>query len=390
MKSEIRDISYPFIALIPVDIFFCFLVHSRKDMSILKDTKPVRESENLKWAKLENYVRPRLKELLGDEFDKNSPFEVEQFSGGHSNLTYLLRFGKQEFVLRRPPFGRVPPKAHDMSREFRILENVHPVYPFAPRPFLLCENEEIISSTFYLMERRRGIIIRTGEPAEVEDNPQKRRKISEAMVNALVELHEVDIEKHNLTSLGKAEGFVRRQVAGWTKRWHNSKTEEIAEMNYLAEWLDVNLPPECEKPTLVHGDFKLDNVMLDSESCEKIVGVLDWEMSAIGDPLIDLGILICYWTHWTKLADTAKIKSLEAVTLQDGWFSREEIIENYQNKSERNLENFIFYEVFAIFKLAVVLQQIFYRYYKDQTDDPRFAKFDEMVKHLAKIAVKLK
>lgn len=358
-------------------------------MSISKDTKPVRESENLDWKELENYVRPRLKEILVNEFDENSNFEVEQFSGGHSNLTYLLRFGKREFVLRRPPFGRVPPKAHDMSREFRILENVHPVYPLAPRPFLLCENEEIIGSTFYIMERRGGIIIRTSEPNKIKNKPKKRRKISEAMIDALAKLHEVDIEKHDLITLGKAEGFVKRQVAGWTKRWQNSKTEELEEMNYLAGWLKENLPPECQKPTLVHGDFKLDNVMLNRKTCEKIVGVFDWEMSAIGDPLIDLGILICYWTHWAKLAEKVKIKSLEAVTLKDGWFSREEIIENYQIKTKRNLENFTFYEIFAVFKLAVVLQQIFYRYKKEQTDDPRFAGFDKMVKYLARIAVDL-
>ena len=354
-----------------------------------KDTKPVREGENLDWAKLENYIRPKLKEISGVDFNENVKLEIEQFSGGHSNLTYLLRFGEREFVLRRPPFGRVPPKAHDMSREFSILESVHPVYTLAPRPFLLCENKEIIGSTFYVMERRGGIIVRTKEPAEIENKPEKRRKISEAMIDALVELHEVDIEKHNLTTLGKAEGFVARQVKGWTKRWENSKTEELAEMEYLSEWLGENLPAECEKPTLVHGDFKLDNVMLDAETGEKIVGVFDWEMSAIGDPLIDLGILICYWTHWAQLADAAKIESLEAVTLKDGWLSREEMIELYQKKSKRNLENFIFYEVFAVFKLAVVLQQIFYRYKKGQTDDPRFAKFDEMVKYLAKIAADL-
>ena len=359
-------------------------------MSISKNTKPIRKSENLDWKQLENYIRPKLKEVLGDEFDENAKSEVEQFVGGHSNLTYLLRFGEQEFVLRRPPFGRVPPKAHDMSREFRILENVHPVYPLAPRPFLLCEDKEIIGAAFYVMEHRRGIIIRTNEPVEIENKPEKRRKISEAMVDALVKLHEVDIQKHNLLSLGKPEGFVIRQVAGWTKRWQNSKTEEIAEMNRLAEWLEENLPPEYDKPTLVHGDFKLDNVMLDRKTCEKIVGVFDWEMSAIGDPLIDLGILICYWTHWAKLADAAKIESLEAVTLKEGWFSRAEIIENYEKKAGRNLEDFTFYEVFAVFKLAVVLQQIFYRYLKGQTDDPRFAKMDAMVKYLAKIAVGIK
>lgn len=358
-------------------------------MDSLKDTKPIRTSENLDWEKLENYARTELKKVLGNSFDETTKFEVEQFPGGHSNLTYLLRFGEQEFVLRRPPFGDIPAKAHDMAREFRILENIHPVYPLAPRPFVLCEDAEIVGATFYIMQRRKGIVIRTSEPIEIENNPLKRRKISEAMIDALAELHKVDIEKHNLTTLGKAEGFVTRQVGGWTKRWQKSKIEKIAEMESLSEWLDKNLPPECEKPTLVHGDFKLDNVMLDAETCEKIGGVFDWEMSAIGDPLIDLGILICYWVHWAKIVEQSKIKSLEIVTVKDGWFSREEIIKNYERKSGRDLTNFIFYEVFAVFKLAVVLQQIFYRYDKGQTDDPRFAKLDQTVKLLAKTAERL-
>ena len=355
-------------------------------MTVSNDTKPVRKSENLDWGKLEEYLRGKLKSVLSDETAK---FEVEQFSGGHSNLTYLLRFGKQEFVLRRPPFGTIPAKAHDMAREFRVLEAVHPVYPLAPRPFFLCEDEKIVGATFYIMERRKGIVIRTDEPTEIENDPAKRRTISEAMIDALAELHEINIEKYNLATLGKAGGFVTRQVAGWTKRWENSKTEEIAEMNLLSEWLNKNLPPECEKPTLVHGDFKLDNVMLDAETCEKIVGVFDWEMSAIGDPLIDLGILVCYWIHWAKIVEISKIESLKIVTVKEGWFSREEIIENYGHKSGRDLTNFTFYEVFAVFKLAVVLQQFFYRYEKGQTDDPRFAKLGETVKFLAKIAAEL-
>ncbi len=358
-------------------------------MTISKDTKPVRNSENLDWENLQKYLRAELKKVLGDDFDETAEFDVEQFPGGHSNLTYLLKFGEQEFVLRRPPFGPVPAKAHDMAREFRILKAVHPVYPFAPRPFVLCENGEIIGSTFYIMERRRGIVIRTNEPAEIENDPDKRRKISEAMIDALVELHEIDIEQHNLTTLGKPEGFVTRQVVGWTKRWHTSKTEEIAEMEHLSEWLNENLPPENKKPTLVHGDFKLDNAMLDAEKCEKVIGVFDWEMSAVGDPLIDLGILICYWIHWAKVVKMSKVESLEIVTIKDGWFSRGEIIERYKQKSGRDLTGFTFYEIFAVFKLAVVLQQIFYRYHKGQTDDPRFAKLGETVKILAKTAVKI-
>ncbi|MEZ5428196.1 MAG: phosphotransferase family protein [Pyrinomonadaceae bacterium] len=355
----------------------------------MSDTKPVRKSENLDWRRLEEYVRRELKEILGDEFDEDSAFEVEQFPGGHSNLTYLLRFGVREFVMRRPPFGPVPPKAHDMAREYRILEAVHPVYSLAPRPFILCEDEGVIGSTFYVMERRRGIIIRTKEPPEIENNPEKRASVSRAMIGALADLHAVDIERHDLKRLGKPEGFVFRQVTGWTRRWQGAKTEELPEMERAAGWLEANLPPECERPTLVHGDFKLDNVMLDRERPEKIVGVFDWEMSAVGDPLIDLGILICYWTHWGRVAELAGSASLESVTQREGWLTREEMIAGYARESGRALENFTFYEVFAVFKLAVVIQQIFYRYYKGQTDDPRFAKLDESVRLLARIAFEL-
>lgn len=355
-------------------------------MSDSTDTKPVRASENLDWINLENYLRENFKKKFADEFDVSARMEVEQFPGGHSNLTYLLRFGEQEFVMRRPPFGPVPPKAHDMAREFRILENVHPVYPLAPRPFVLCEDAAVIGSVFYVMERRRGIVVRTDEPTQLTENPAVRRDVSEAMVDALAELHLIDIYANKLDALGKPQGFVERQVSGWTKRWHNSQTTGLKEMDELAAWLAERLPSDAEKPTLVHGDFKLDNAMLDAENVGKIVGVFDWEMTAIGDPLVDLGIFLCYWIHTSTHAQRDSIAS---VTDREGYFSREEIIENYGEKTNFDLANITFYEVFAVFKLAVVIQQIFYRYFKGQTDDARFARLDERVEWLARIGAKL-
>ena len=351
------------------------------------DTKPVRASEQLDWDALSSYVRERLAAVLGEELTADAPLTVEQFPGGHSNLTYLLRFGRREFVMRRPPFGPVPPKAHDMAREYRILEAVHPVYALAPRPFLLCEDASVIGSTFYLMERRRGLIVRSEEPLELADRPAERRRASMALVDALADLHAVDIAAHGLAALGKPAGFVERQVRGWSERWHGSQTTELREMDALAAWLVERLPPNPLRPTLVHGDYKLDNVMLDARDVGRIVGVFDWEMSAVGDPLVDLGIFLCYWTHTATLA--ASRDAIASVTHHEGYLTRAEILERYGARTGFDLTSIAFYEVFAVFKLAVVLQQIYYRYYRGQTDDPRFAALDERVAWLARIGATL-
>jgi aminoglycoside phosphotransferase (APT) family kinase protein len=324
--------------------------------------------------------------VLGAEFDSSAPIKVEQFPGGHSNLTYLLRFGEQEFVLRRPPFGPVPQKAHDMAREYRILEAVHPVYTLAPRPFLLCEDQSVIGSTFYLMERRRGLVVRVEEPPELSGRPAERARASRAMIDALASLHNIDIDTHGLSALGKPAGFVERQVRGWNERWHGSQTSELPEMDALAAWLIQRLPPEAERHTLVHGDFKLDNVMLDALDVGRLVGVFDWEMAAVGDPLIDLGILLAYWVHVSAAEQTDAVST---VTRREGWFTRPELLERYSERTGADLSRIAFYEVFAVFKLAVVLQQIFYRYRRGQTDDPRFAHLGERVNWLAGIAAGL-
>lgn len=350
------------------------------------DTRPVRASEQLDWNALANYARERLAVIFGSDFDASAPMNVEQFPGGHSNLTYLLRFGAREFVMRRPPFGPVPPRAHDMAREYRILEALHPVFRLAPRPFLLCEDPDIAGSTFYIMERRRGLVVRAAEPPQLTDQPAARRRVSGAMVDALAELHTVDVNTSGLIAFGKLTGFVDRQVRGWSERWRGSQTSELPEMDALAAWLATRLPPEQGPPTMVHGDFKLDNVMLDAGDLGRVVAVLDWEMSAIGDPLIDLGILLAYWVHTANLAQQ---DALTPVTNRPGWFTRSEIIERYRRRSVRDLTRIKFYEVFAVFKLAVVLQQIFYRYHRGQTDDSRFAALDTRVTWLARIAAEL-
>jgi aminoglycoside phosphotransferase (APT) family kinase protein len=236
------------------------------------------------------------------------------------------------------------------------------------------------------MERRRGIVVRYEEPPELANRPTERRRVSMAMVDVLADLHTIDIALHGLTTLGKPAGFVERQVRGWLQRWQGSQTSEQPEMDLLAQWLVERLPPDPVVPTLLHGDFKLDNVMLDALDFGRLVAVFDWEMSAVGDPLVDLGILLAYWVHTVPASQG---DALTSVTCRPGWFTREEMLQRYAARTGSDLSKIEFYEVFAVFKLAVVLQQIFYRYQRGQTDDARFATLDKRVAWLTRIATKL-
>jgi aminoglycoside phosphotransferase (APT) family kinase protein len=348
------------------------------------DAREVRPTEQLDWTALAAHLRCHLSGRDIEGLDLSARMEVSQFAGGHSNLTYLVRLGNAEIVIRRPPLGPIPPRAHDMAREFRWLAALHPVFPLAPRPYLLCEDPAVIGSVFYAMERRRGIVVRHDEPPGLAGAPGQRRRISEALVDTLVDLHAVSIEAPPLSELGKPEGFVLRQVRGWTERWEHAKTADVAEMNGLARWLAEHLPPEPKRPSIVHGDFKLDNVLLDPHDYARVIAVFDWEMSALGDPLIDLGILLTYWT-----APPGQDDALTTVTDRPGWFTPERIVARYAERSGRNLSNLRFYRIFALFKIAVVIQQIFCRYTRGQTDDPRFASFAGRVTHLARTAASL-
>lgn len=349
------------------------------------DTAPIRAGEELDWSALAAYLREHLPAQLDDEaLSPDAPFAVEQFPGGHSNLTYCVKFGGQEFVLRRPPFGPVAPTAHDMPREYRLLAAINPHFELAPKPYLLCEDASIIGAPFYLMERRRGIVVRQTIPPELGDDLELRRRVSESLVDTLADLHAVDIQATGLINLGKPAGFVKRQVEGWAGRWERAKTSELPAMTRAAAWLIEHLPADPALPTLVHNDYKLDNVMLDPRDPPRIVAILDWEMCTVGDPLIDLGLLLCYWPQ----ADDPEIfaGSLRSVTMLPGWLTRAEIVARYAARSGRDLANIAYYHIFALFKLAVVIQQIYYRYHTGQTRDARFADFDRRVAALAAMA----
>ena len=348
-------------------------------MSSNTDSAPVRTGEELDVEALRTYLNA----ALGAE---GSYLEIRQFPGGHSNLTYLIRYGSNEFVLRRPPVGPVAPTAHDMPREYKLLETVHPLFPLAPKPILLCEDVDVIGVPFYLMERRRGVIVRSSVPPSIADNSSVRRGLSQAVVETLVKLHAVEIQQSGIVQLGKPVGFVGRQVDGWARRWERSKTGELPLMEEVIQWLRVRVPEDDgEGATIVHNDFKLDNVMLDEQEPTRVVAVLDWEMSTVGDPLIDVGLFLAYWT----MKGTESNSSLRAITHGPGWFTREEIIDLYEKATGRDLSRIVFYETFARFKVAVVIQQIYFRYIRGQTQDERFANLDVMVKRLAQDALDL-
>ncbi|MBZ5556355.1 MAG: phosphotransferase family protein [Acidobacteriia bacterium] len=354
-----------------------------------QDARTVRAGEQLDWDRLVRWLRERLP-LCGipglDVSASPGATEHAQFPGGHSNLTYLVRFGDVEVVVRRPPFGPVAPTAHDMAREFRWLSAMHGVFPLAPRPYLLCDDTSVIGSVFYAMERRRGIVVRAQEPPELLDDPAARRRLSAAMIDTLADLHAIDVVDGGLSGLGKPAGFVERQVRGWSDRWKRSQTTPLEEMDTLSAWLIARLPGDPPKPSVVHGDFKLDNVMLDAHDVGRIVAVFDWEMSALGDPLVDLGIVLAYWA---PTAPPSMRDALTTVTHRPGYFTRDEIIERYATRSRRDLSGIRFYEIFALFKIAVVIQQIYFRYKQGQTTDARFATFDARVAFLARTAAEI-
>jgi aminoglycoside phosphotransferase (APT) family kinase protein len=336
-------------------------------------------------AALDQYLKAHLPAKF-TEFDPTAPVEITQFPGGHSNLTYLVRYADQEFVLRRPPVGPVAPTAHDMPREFKLLSVINPSFPLAPKPILLCEDSEVIGVPFYLMERRRGFIVRSMVPDQIGENLEIRKRLSEAMVDTLVALHDVDIELTGIIEIGKPAGFVSRQVRGWAHRWQRSKTSELAEMDQVIQWLLDRIPPDsADGATIVHNDFKLDNLMLAEDDPARVVAVLDWEMCSVGDPLVDVGLALTYWTMGGEGENGSPPQpntSLRAVTSGPGWLTRNDIIERYATQTGRDLSRIAFYETFARFKIAVVIQQIYFRYVRGQTHDERFRNFDGLVRQL--------
>ncbi|OLF16724.1 phosphotransferase family protein [Actinophytocola xanthii] len=304
--------------------------------------------------------------------------EVRQYPGGASNLTYLLRFDGRELILRRPPVGRKAKSAHDMKREYRVQRQLHPVYPYVPEVLALCEDPAVLGSDFYVMERVEGLILRGDLPAGMTLSAEQARALAFRVFDRLIELHEVDPAAAGLADLGRGPGYVERQVTGWSDRYVRARTDDAPDCAEVMDWLAANRPEDVAT-CVIHNDFRFDNVVLDDAL--EVVGVLDWEMATLGDPLMDLAGSVAYWIQ----ADDDEVAQLlrRQPTHLPGMPTRAEIVEYYCARTGRSAGNWTFYEVFGQFRLLVIMQQIYYRFRAGQTHNPAFEHFGRFVAYLA-------
>lgn len=339
---------------------------------------PLRPGEELDVPRLLEFLRERLPGLDG-------PAVLEQFPGGHSNLTYLLRYGDRELVIRRPPHGNTVQSAHDMGREFDVLSRLCEVYPPAPRPIVSCDDPAVIGAPFYVMERIRGVVFRVEKPQGLAFSPESVRGCCLALIEGLAELHGLDYRRVGLAHLYKGPGYVARQVRGWAKRWEAAKTKDLDAMRVAGAWLEKHLPDDSGA-CLIHNDYKFDNLIFDANDITRLVGVLDWEMATVGDPLADLA---------TTLSGFIRTDAGPKSTVSQSFMVREpgaptvrELAEAYAAKTGRDLANIDYYHVLGKYKGAVLIQQIYARYHRGLTTDTRFANFGEVVRALADSAVR--
>lgn len=344
---------------------------------LLDHPAAIRSGEELDLAKLEPYLRRHFPQETGT-------LEVRQFPSGHSNLTYSLRLGARQLVLRRPPFGSKVKSAHDMSREFRVLSKLHSAYPPAPQAVFYCDDDGIIGAPFYIMKPIRGIILRRKLPPGLDFSAETARRLSESFIENLIRLHRVDYAAAGLSDLGRPEGYLERQVRGWTERYYGSKTHDYPEVEKISSWIEQHMP-STSAVSLVHNDYKYDNVVLDSTDITKIMGVLDWEMCTIGDPLTDLGTALAYWVDATDPEEVQQNRW--GPTTEPGSFTRAEVVGYYGKKTGCDVSQIAFYLAFARFKLAVIVQQIYYRYHQGLTKDARFASMPAKIQMLLRSAL---
>ncbi|MEZ4608413.1 MAG: phosphotransferase family protein [Deinococcales bacterium] len=347
-----------------------------KSSKSLDSAGNIRQGEALATGKLENYLKNQL-DLAGS-------LSIQQFPSGFSNLTYLLRLGDCELVLRRPPFGVAIKGGHDMGREYRVLKELYPHYPKVPKTLLYCEDESIIGAPFYVMERLYGVILRAKMPKSLQPDPKLMAEVAINFIKSFAELHAVPLSE-GLSQLGRPEGYVRRQVEGWTRRYEAAKTEEIPQLDEAAQWLAAHMPAESAIG-LIHNDFKYDNVMLNPDNLSEIIAVLDWEMATIGDPLMDLGSSLGYWT---QKDDPSVMQDLGlSPTALAGNPSRKDVVALYEEFSGCEVKEPVFYYVYGLFKLAVILQQIYKRYVSGHSQDERFAGLILAVKACGEMAAR--
>ncbi len=346
--------------------------------SFQDQTTPVRPGEDLDLAKLEPFLRSHFPEEAG-------PPVVRQYPSGHSNLTYSVQLGLREMVLRRPPFGSKVKTAHDMGREFRVLSKLHAHYPPAPRVLLFCDDVSVLGAPFYLMEPIHGIILRRDVPQGLDFSPNVARRVSESFLDNLALLHSLDHNAVGLADLGKPQGYLERQVHGWIERYHGSKTHDIPEVETISAWIQQHMPASGPA-TLIHNDYKYDNVILDPNDLARIIGVLDWEMCTVGDPLSDFGSALAYWVDADDPPDA--LETRWGPTTNPGSLTRGQLVQRYAENTGRDVSNMAFYLAFARFKIAVIVQQIYYRFHQGLTHDERFAAMPHRITLLLRAALR--
>ena len=346
----------------------------RYDQPVTTTDQPraVRSGEELDTAAVESFVRLHLPDLDG-------PVTVEQFPSGASNLTYLVSAGERQLVLRRPPFGRKAKSAHDMGRAVRIMTALEKVYPYVPRVVAFCEDESVLGCDFYLMERIPGTILRRELPRGLTLTERETRQLCTNVLDRLIDLHAIDYREAGLTGFGKPEGYVGRQIEGWSRRYVQARTPNAPAYETVMGWLQERTPREV-RHCVIHGDYRFDNVVLDAEDPFEVVGVLDWEMATVGDPLMDLGNSLAYWID-SKDPILLRLFRLQPTHLP-GMLDRNEVVRYYCERTGIRCDDFTFYRVYGVFRLVVIMQQIYYRYYHRQTTNRRFRKFVWLVKYL--------
>jgi len=348
----------------------------------MEETIKVRKGEEIDINNLTNFLIENIHDL-----DTTNEMTIKQFSGGYSNLTYLLKFGDHEMVLRRPPVGANIKTAHDMKREYSILKYLGPVFNYCPEALVYCEDQSIIGTSFYVMRRIPGIILRKELPKALHFKPEEARKLCEKLLDVHVELHDIDVKSAGLDFIGKPDGYVSRQVNGWSGRYRKAKTDDAPDFETVIKWLDDKQPKDTDSPVLVHNDFKFDNVVLNPKNPMNIIGVLDWEMATYGDPLMDLGNSMAYWVEKNDPDEFQSIRVMP--TTMDGALTRDEMICRYGEKTGLNMEYFDYYLCFGLFRLAVIAQQIYKRYYQGLTIDNRFGMLIFAVHILERAALKI-
>lgn len=335
--------------------------------------KPVREGEELDWDALDRHLKSVFKDLEGRP-------EISQFHGGNSNLTYRLEYDNEDLVIRRPPFGTKAKSAHSMIREYRIMSALKPVYPSVPDTLYYSDDESVIGSEFYVMRKVEGTVIKDTIPPQWQFRSEDTRRFCMSFWEKLIELHQVDYRAAGLGDFGKPEGYAKRQVLGWNGRYERAITPDVSKFADVRDWLAGHIPAESGRHSVLHGDFRIDNVILDKQDPCNILAVLDWEICALGDPLMDLGNALAYWT---EAEDPDYLKSL---ILQPsgapGMLTRREILDFYQQKTGVDTSDFTFYLTYGYWRNTVILQQIYYRYFHGQTQDQRFRYFGVAVQNL--------